>query len=759
MRYLAALFLLIAFAGHGEPLYPVLTKAKADSLRRKLWRSPPDTGRVKLLLLLSHDFASRSYEEVISLDTAAAYTYEAQSLSKKLDFVAGQLDSQYALAYYFFGKRQQQEAKKAAQLGLVASQQRHDAYHEALGWYLLAYTYPATDSVRRLQHFKKAARLFQAAHTPQYQARSLKNIADIHLQQGRLVLAQQELLRVLSLYQRSGYRPIHYTLDLLGATSMRLGDFQKAIKYSLATIQSAKSTQDTTSLGFFYGRAGDVYGWCHQLEKGIYYYQLALRHAELNHDNPLILDASYGIVNDLFLLNKPKQALAFLLQRLKTHPPQNDIDRLFLAEGLTKCYLGTKQYEQAGQTCAQMITLLKTNVIKGNYSFQMQMYRTIGNYYLATHGYSKAKLALTEELIAAKHVNNRPHIATVYLSLFQADSAQGHLLAAISYYKRFKNLTDSILTASTRKQLAVLQLQKESEKREQSIAMLTKQTQVQQANLGRQQTQRNAILASAILLSLLLGVSYNRYLIKQRSNQLLETKQLEIDQKNQTLEQVLEEKDGLLVEKEWMLKEIHHRVKNNLQIVNELLDSQVDYLRDSQTLGIVRESQNRIQAMALIHQKLYQSQSLSRVNMQEYIREIVEHLVLSFDRQDSVRTCLEVSAIELDVSVATPLGLIINEAVTNSLKYAFPGGRTGTLTISLAQGAGRYHLLLADDGIGLPSGMDITKSRTMGLVMIRGLSEQLNATLTFEPGAGTRISLDFMATRKPASSAQVAQSA
>nr|GFB77144.1 hypothetical protein [Tanacetum cinerariifolium] len=454
MRYLAVLFLLLAFAGHAEPLYPVLTKAKADSLRRKLWRSPPDTGRVKLLLLLSHDFVSRSFEANVSLDTAAAYTYEAQSLSKKLGFVAGELDSQYALAYYFFGKRQKQEAKKATQLGLVVSQQRHDAYHEAMGWYLLAYTYPATDSTRRLQHFTKAAGLFRAAHTPQYEARSLKNIADIHLQQGRLMLARQELLRALALYQRSGYRSMHYTLDLLGAISMRLGDFQKAIQYSLATIQSAKSTQDTTSLGFFYARAGDVYGWCHQLEKGIYYYRLALRNAESKHDNGLMLDTSYGVVNNLFLCSAV-----------------------------------------SGRRAHQVLPRDEA----------MQMYRTIGNYYLATHDYSKAKLTLTEELAVAKHVDNKPYIANVYLCLFRADSAQGHLLSAITYYKRFKKLTDSILTESTRKQLAVLQVQKESEKREQSIAILTKQTQVQQANLGRQQTQRNAILASAILLSLLLG--------------------------------------------------------------------------------------------------------------------------------------------------------------------------------------------------------------------------------------------------------------
>ncbi|WP_460547276.1 sensor histidine kinase [Hymenobacter daeguensis] len=344
-----------------------------------------------------------------------------------------------------------------------------------------------------------------------------------------------------------------------------------------------------------------------------------------------------------------------------------------------------------------------------------------------------------------------PVIANLHLLLFQADSAQGNLPAAIAHYKHYKTLTDSIFSEKNGKQMAVLRIQNETDKREQRIALLTKQSQAQQANLARQQTQRNAVLACAVLLALLLGVSYNRYRIKQRSNQLLEAQQREIDHKNHSLEQVLGEKEGLLVEKEWMLKEIHHRVKNNLQIVNELLASQTDHLRDAHTLAIIRESQNRIQAMALIHQKLYQAQNIARVNMPEYIQEIVEHLVTSFDQEDLVHTCLEVSAVELEVALATPLGLIINEVITNSLKYAFPDGRAGSLTVGLTEvGPARYRLLLADDGIGLPAGLDMAGSRTLGMTMLRGLSEQLMATLTFEPGPGVRIRLEFEAARKAA---------
>jgi two-component sensor histidine kinase len=741
----------IAFAGHGEPFYPALRPAKADSLRRQLWRSPADTNRVHLLVQLSRDLVSKAYYAETPLDTATAYAQQAQVLSRRLGFLAGQIDGSYTLAFCLLRDSKDQKPRDAALKGLAQSAQRHDSYRQAVGWYLLGETYanmPA-DSAQRLQCYEKAARLFRELHDQLLQARSLKEVADMHFQQGKVSLARQELRQALALYQSGGYHNLHYTFDLLGIANDVLGDYQQALHYSLAAVRSAKTSLDTASLSTFYTRVADVYAHLNQREKAVDYYRLALRNAESNHSRFGITEYTSAIVHNLIVLNTPRQALALLVHNRQAYPPKDDYTRLMLAEGLTQCYLGLNQYTQAEATATQLVDLLKTNVVRDNYHIQARVYRTLGKYYLATRSYAKAEAALTKALTAVGRVGNKPNLANTCLLLFRADSAQGNLAAAIAYYKRYKSITDSILTESNLKQIAVLQVQNETDKREQHIVLLTKQTQTQQANIKRQQAQRNAVLASAVLLALLLGVSYNRYLIKQRSNELLEAQQREIDHKNQSLEQVVAEKEDLLVEKEWMLKEIHHRVKNNLQIVNELLASQTDYLRDAHTLAIVRESQNRIQAMALIHQKLYQAHNIARVNMSEYIREIVEHLVISFACEDSVHTCLEVSAIELDVAVATPLGLIINEVITNSLKYAFPGGRKGTITIGLMCVApASYRLLLADDGIGLPPGLEVTSSRTLGMTMVQGLSEQLNATLTFEPGPGVRIRLDFEAAPK-----------
>jgi two-component sensor histidine kinase len=317
-------------------------------------------------------------------------------------------------------------------------------------------------------------------------------------------------------------------------------------------------------------------------------------------------------------------------------------------------------------------------------------------------------------------------------------------------------------------QIASLQIQYKTKEQEQNIALLTKQNDIQQAHLKQKDFLQQVIVAGASMLLLLLGLGYNRYRLKQRSNRLLEAKQQEINEKNQRLQQVLGEKDnlleekehlithqdyilvekdGLLREKEWLLREVHHRVKNNLQIVMSLLSSQAAYLEDEKALLAIQESQNRIHAISLSHQKLYLSEKIALIEMASYIREVVEYLHDSLQMQDQVRFNLSIDPIELNGAVAVPLGLIINEAVTNALKYAFPDGRKGQVSISLRQSdqpeTNAYLLTVADDGIGLCPDFDLSRSRSLGMNLMKGLSKQLDGSLKIESADGLTIQVRF----------------
>ena len=312
-------------------------------------------------------------------------------------------------------------------------------------------------------------------------------------------------------------------------------------------------------------------------------------------------------------------------------------------------------------------------------------------------------------------------------------------------------MRDSNFNETKSKQIAQLQVLYETEKKDQdlklkqqNIALLTNQNQVQQAVIRQKEFQRNSFIAGTTMLLLLSGMMYNRYRLKQQSHRQLQAKQAEINQKNASLQQVLLEKEGLLEEKEWMMREIHHRVKNNLQIISGLLYSQSAYLQDPTALTAIRESQNRVQAMAFIHQKLYQSDSLNCVPMQAYIQEIADHLLESFNCKNTVLLQVEVSAIELEVSLAVPLGLIINEAITNSIKYAFPNGRPGKICVML-QPVNKHicQLSISDNGIGLPLNFNPDQCRTLGLNMIKGLSRQVQGNLNIGQAGGVEIRLEF----------------
>ncbi len=200
-----------------------------------------------------------------------------------------------------------------------------------------------------------------------------------------------------------------------------------------------------------------------------------------------------------------------------------------------------------------------------------------------------------------------------------------------------------------------------------------------------------------------------------------------------------------LEEKEILLREVHHRVKNNLQVVVSLLNLQSQNVPDERVREIFKESRNRIRSMALVHERLYQSSDLSHVDFAEYLRRLTTHLFHSYGL-DAGRIELEVDAgdVRLDVNTAVPLGLIINELVSNAIKHAFPDGRRGKIAVGLKPlEGGRFRLAVSDDGAGFPEGVDFRNTESLGMQIVTMLAEQLEGKLALERGAGTKFVLTF----------------
>lgn len=200
-----------------------------------------------------------------------------------------------------------------------------------------------------------------------------------------------------------------------------------------------------------------------------------------------------------------------------------------------------------------------------------------------------------------------------------------------------------------------------------------------------------------------------------------------------------------LREKEILLKEIHHRVKNNLQIISSLLNLQSAHIRDPRALEVFKEGQGRVRSMALIHEKLYQSEDLARVDFSEYISNLAVYLFRSYEvHAGAVALDVDAEDVLLGVDTAIPCGLIINELVSNSLKHAFPGGGGGSINIRLRP-ADAEHLTLtvADDGVGLPEGFDARRTSSLGLQLVNTLARQLGGEVLVGCGAGAEFSITF----------------
>lgn len=201
-----------------------------------------------------------------------------------------------------------------------------------------------------------------------------------------------------------------------------------------------------------------------------------------------------------------------------------------------------------------------------------------------------------------------------------------------------------------------------------------------------------------------------------------------------------------LKEKDILLKEIHHRVKNNLQIVTSLLKLQAGYVKDDKIKQLFRESQNRVQSMSLIHQKLYQTKDLAHIDFKEYIETVTMHLQHSYGiLEDRVKILIDVSKMNMSIDNAIPAGLIINELVSNSLKHAFPDNRSGNIFISAAfdEYNNEYWLLIRDNGIGLSSKIDLENSASFGLRLVHTLVKQLDGMIEIVNKGGIEFRIHF----------------
>jgi two-component sensor histidine kinase len=246
------------------------------------------------------------------------------------------------------------------------------------------------------------------------------------------------------------------------------------------------------------------------------------------------------------------------------------------------------------------------------------------------------------------------------------------------------------------------------------------------------------LVAPVCMLLVFLALLYNRYRLKKKLTARIELQQKEINSQKEKLKK-------LTGEKEWLLKEIHHRVKNNLQIVISLLNTQSQYLHNEDAIMAIRNSQHRMYSMSLIHQRLYQTEKLGEIDMNWYIGELISYMKESFDTGGKINFVVDADKISLDVVQAVPLGLLLNEAISNSIKYAFPDDRKGTISISFKKdGDYNCRLTIFDNGIGFKEDHVPGKRASLGMSLMEGLADQLEGEYSMQSSKnGVAVNIRF----------------
>lgn len=205
-----------------------------------------------------------------------------------------------------------------------------------------------------------------------------------------------------------------------------------------------------------------------------------------------------------------------------------------------------------------------------------------------------------------------------------------------------------------------------------------------------------------------------------------------------------EELQRALNEKEMLIKEIHHRVKNNLMVISSLLNLQSRYIKNKDYLAMFRESQTRAKSMALIHEQLYQSTDLKRINFGEYITSFATNLFQTYAADASrIKLDFDVEDVLLDINIAVPLGLIVNELISNSLKHAFPPGKSGVINIKFYENTNHYELVLKDNGVGFPDNLDYKNTDSLGLRLVNMLTDQIEGKISLDRTSGTSFTINL----------------
>jgi two-component system, sensor histidine kinase PdtaS len=576
---------------------------------------------------------------------------------------------------------------------------------------------------KRIVYLQQAQKLYHQQNNTEGEISALTDISYLNVPIYQLDKGYKASLKALSLAESIHFPFIHYNTDAVSMITAFEGKFGEPLRYGLETVRVAEAVHDSIGLGGFYNRVGVLYDaedpkheeaqrW---LEKAVY------TMIRTGNDNVLYLTLA-NLVYSLIASDHPDKAWNILLEVSKKMPPKTIVDKLNYNLAYAWCYVMSKNYDMAEKYMVRADSI-EQQLEKNGYSFRRAYVIAVyGQLNFLRGNYARSRIFFERYLSDPSGVSTGlPSELNALEKLISIDSIQGDNASEVRHLRSYKKLADSNYALSRTRQAEELQVKYATAEKENQITLLNQKAKLEQVNLNKATLIKNVTIGGIILVVIIAGLLYRQGRLRKKSNELLER---------------------LLTEKEWLLKEVHHRVKNNLHMVISLLESQAMYL-ENDALNAMQTSKHRIFSMSLIHQKLYQSDDLKTIDMSVYLPELINYIRDGFDAGKYIHFSLEVDPVQLSIAQAIPLALVLNEAITNSIKYAFPGNRLGEISIKLRQTGENIELIIRDNGIGMVKAMEDTGLDSLGLKLMRGLVEEISGQIHFKNNNGTVITIAF----------------
>ena len=495
---------------------------------------------------------------------------------------------------------------------------------------------------------------------------------------------------------------------------LNTGELEKAQEVLFKSIDLYEELNDDAGLGSAYRTLGVKYRVTGDFEKSVAYTNQALPLLEKTKNYSSLAIAQFNLIIGYGELGKYEKAYAATeecLEIVRTKVPEEIFVPVRAYSYRGDVYIKAKDYDNALKDYLKAWELCIEHIGEE----RCATYRTeIGKIYLLQEEYEQA---LDHLLAGVKAYEDKDQIGFVqpYLDLSETYRKLGDFENALRYREKAYNNSEKMLQDRISSIESEMAIKYETEKKDETLAA--------QAALIKQKnkTQTLFIVIASLLFLFLLSLLYFFY-------------------RNKKATKIIRAKNA---EKELLLKEIHHRVKNNLEMVKSLIALQSAQIEDPATKDAMIASQNRVQSMGIIHQKLYQGENLGSIEMKDYFINLSEGILDSFDAADKVKIECAMDNLELDVDTAVPIGLIVNELLTNALKYAFPEEKEGVINISLEKDSNKnLKLEIRDNGIGKTRGL-APIGTGFGSQLVKLLTQQLNGKMTERIEGGTHIEFDF----------------